>query len=677
MDSQAGPPPPAFGGQQQQQAQSAQTFFAQPQRPGPPSFLPPAAPPPAGFGRQPQPPPPAPQAAPASSQWPVHAPQQAQHAQHAQHGPPPVSPGSHAPPQPLRWQPPQAQQWGAGAQNTSSIWNHGGGAPSQQQWQQSSSAYSQAHAPWDEASQASAQQASGAAVSYYPDPPEPLEAAASEQPSFHGGPGGGVQAQPLWQGGAQSEQAPQAATTVGGAQNTGAGFDAGAAAPGLDVSETDFWGLQGDEGQEDPFGAGSPAHGAAVTGADPLPASTAEQPEQPSNSEAAAEPALPSSAAQPARDGAAAAMNLSQEHQPTETAHAEGITGPEPQSQQEPQQPSWPSDPQTGRPQAAVSLPESQLDAQAFLGAQWPDHGFPVGVEQAPDASTVGQYSQPWQAEQPALLDSYVQADWNAAQWRQQQAEAGPYNQPGQQQQFQPGHAAQWAPQQHQQPISTGYEQYHGADFDGYARQQAQQQQPISTGYEPYQSADSDGHAQQQQGGYEGSMQQYEGSVPAHAGPGVTKRVGPPFTLLSPRTPSRFHQPPAALWGSQIRRQSAADAGLVPGVAAEGTRVVHGRPPCAVLAWGFGGRCVVMRPRAQGAHQGHQFLQLAELAAFLMQTQAGRYLMSRGSLSIALTCSRDGPNFLSACALLFLVQAQRSRPVRSAWTRAGSRALCS
>lgn len=72
-----------------------------------------------------------------------------------------------------------------------------------------------------------------------------------------------------------------------------------------------------------------------------------------------------------------------------------------------------------------------------------------------------------------------------------------------------------------------------------------------------------------------------------------------PFTP-SPRTPS-FHQPPAAVWGSQVRHQSAADAGLVPGSAADGTRVTHGRPPCPVIAWGFGGRCVVMRPKMQGA----------------------------------------------------------------------------
>ncbi len=47
------------------------------------------------------------------------------------------------------------------------------------------------------------------------------------------------------------------------------------------------------------------------------------------------------------------------------------------------------------------------------------------------------------------------------------------------------------------------------------------------------------------------------------------------------------------------RVPSAADAGLVPGSAAEGQRSVHGRPPCAALAWGFGGRVALSRPRPQ------------------------------------------------------------------------------
>jgi hypothetical protein len=71
----------------------------------------------------------------------------------------------------------------------------------------------------------------------------------------------------------------------------------------------------------------------------------------------------------------------------------------------------------------------------------------------------------------------------------------------------------------------------------------------------------------------------------------------------SPRTPGfrrSFQQPPAAMWGSQIRTQLAADAGLIPRSTGEGMRVTHGRPPCALLAWGFGGRIAVMRPLPQG-----------------------------------------------------------------------------
>jgi hypothetical protein len=57
---------------------------------------------------------------------------------------------------------------------------------------------------------------------------------------------------------------------------------------------------------------------------------------------------------------------------------------------------------------------------------------------------------------------------------------------------------------------------------------------------------------------------------------------------------------PAAWAAAQApRAQAAADAGLIPGCAAEGLRVTHGRPPAALLAWGFGGRSALCRPRPQ------------------------------------------------------------------------------
>ena len=37
-------------------------------------------------------------------------------------------------------------------------------------------------------------------------------------------------------------------------------------------------------------------------------------------------------------------------------------------------------------------------------------------------------------------------------------------------------------------------------------------------------------------------------------------------------------------------------AGLIPGSAAEAMRVTHGRPPCALVAFGIGGRVAVLKP---------------------------------------------------------------------------------
>ena len=44
-------------------------------------------------------------------------------------------------------------------------------------------------------------------------------------------------------------------------------------------------------------------------------------------------------------------------------------------------------------------------------------------------------------------------------------------------------------------------------------------------------------------------------------------------------------------------------AGLVPGSAAEALRVTHGRPPCALISFGIGGRAAILKPTlARGAH---------------------------------------------------------------------------
>ena len=37
-------------------------------------------------------------------------------------------------------------------------------------------------------------------------------------------------------------------------------------------------------------------------------------------------------------------------------------------------------------------------------------------------------------------------------------------------------------------------------------------------------------------------------------------------------------------------------AGLVPGSAADALRVTHGRPPCALVTFGIGGRVAILKP---------------------------------------------------------------------------------
>lgn len=141
------------------------------------------------------------------------------------------------------------------------------------------------------------------------------------------------------------------------------------------------------------------------------------------------------------------------------------------------------------------------------------------------------------------------------------------------------------------------------------------QQQPLSWGNVYNYDAAAEGWQQdataadhgQQSGQLGGSYMQQEPQPAEYPDQGVYTQQGShagvvPF-VPSPRTPgfrTSYQQPPAAMWGSQIRTQSAADAGLVPLSATEGMRMTHGRPPCALLAWGFGGRVAVIRPRPQG-----------------------------------------------------------------------------
>ena len=47
---------------------------------------------------------------------------------------------------------------------------------------------------------------------------------------------------------------------------------------------------------------------------------------------------------------------------------------------------------------------------------------------------------------------------------------------------------------------------------------------------------------------------------------------------------------------SEMSLKGLTSAGLVPGSAAEGMRVTHGRPPCALVAFGIGGRVAVLKP---------------------------------------------------------------------------------
>ncbi|CAL8467566.1 g7104 [Coccomyxa elongata] len=587
-DGQAGPPPPAFG---QQQPQSAQTYFAQPPRASAPSFLPAA--PPGSDQQQPG------QAQLASSQWPAFGQQRQQQQYPVQPAPPPFLPQA----QPSfggaqQWQGPQAQQWGhsSGVQDPAQY--HTEGSSLQQQWQQSGASAGQAHAGWEQTSGQLTHAPDGAgAVSYYPDPPEPLEANGSEHQAYNGGVEGAGQLQAGWQGPGQidypSQTAPAAAagwsgTVAGSAASTNflasSGYGAqpqAAAAPGLDdVSETDFWGLQGDGDQDDPFTLAAPST-AATLAQNAAHGSMSQQPlraaEQGQDSGAANEATSMSVTASLAPQEAAEETgpgSLSAEHGQNEAIRGESLPAPVLGQYLEQQPPTW-SGQEVQEGHAQSSAPQQEVP---------PIHSLP-------NASKSGQHPEAADSNQGVQLESYQQADWNASEWRQQQADATLYDQP--QQQYQPIDESQWQDQQ-QQPSATGFEEYHGASY-------SQQQQP---GYdesaapaEQYHHASygfsSEQNQQQQQPGYNDS------AAPAMPGAEYGARASVPFTP-SPRTPS-FHQPPAAVWGSQVRHQSAADAGLVPGSAAEGTRVTHGRPPCPVIAWGFGGRCVVMRPKMQGS----------------------------------------------------------------------------
>ncbi len=446
---------------------------------------------------------------------------------------PPSFPPSHAPEAIVstqQWQSPQALQWDQG--NSTQEAGQYYPEASASQWPQSSSA---GYAAWGEA-------ASQEAGSYYPDPAEPLDATGAEQQAFNGAAEQAAQLQQGWQAdplhtagpgwGDQSSAAggPAEAVASAGASGYGEPPPAGPA-PGLEVSDTDFWDMQdsGDSTQKPPALAES--GGTQSIG-------PAEQTEQPQGTIDPSEPALVSSGPQQGIDETEAVEVAAEKALPESAADK---SCPPLEIQQ--QQPSWDGSEGVGD-HAQVSARE-----QTFPEAAHTDHG----------ASDAGEWPGPNHEQQPVELGSYQQADWNATQWRQQQAHAPAYGQP------QPSFQPQW----HQQPQASGagYKQPHDPSYEHYS-----QQQP-----------------------HHGVV--HESTRPAV--PGVTNRASNiPFTP-SPRTPS-FHQPPAAVWGSQVRHQSAADSGLVPGTAAEGTRVAHGRPPCAVIAWGFGGRCAVMRPRMQG-----------------------------------------------------------------------------
>lgn len=534
---QAGPPPPAFG---QQQPSSAQTYFAQPPGAGAVGNLP--APPPA-FGRQ-QPE----QAPPASAQWPAYG-QQQQFLPQLPPFPPQPQQTSGAGAYTQQWQAPQAQQWGQGssAQEATPSYTDGSGS----QWQQGGST---GYRAWEGVQSQPAHAQEGApGVLYYPDPAEPLEAPGPEQHTFRGSAEQAVSTQLDWQADAQADnqlqtaqagwgnpssssgQASAAAVVSGAASGHGA-QPAAEAAPGLDVSETDFWGLQ--DGGEDTL---PPIASGQTSDSQQPPVGTAEQGEYPQEAHEAGV-ALSSSQGLGAAEEAGAG-GMSAEGEFPQPAGTESCSTSQPQQEQEEQQ--------------QQSLWGGTEGLEGYAQASAPEQAFSAVYSQ-PEASVENEYPEATHEQQPVELESYQQADWNAAQWREQHASTSEYAQP--QPQYQPQGDPQWH----------------------------QQQQLSAAAYEPHQEPSYDYYSQQQQQQF--GMQE---SIP-----GVTNRAHVPFTP-SPRTPS-FHQPPAASWGSQIRHQSAADAGLVPGTAAEGTRVTHGKPPCAVIAWGFGGRCAVVRPRMQG-----------------------------------------------------------------------------
>ena len=496
---QAGPPPPPFE-QQQQQPQSAQTYFAQPPRASAPNFLPLA---PLDAGRQ--------QARLTASQWPASGQQQQQQQYPGQPAPPPFPPpaqpsfggGSSA----QQWQSAQAQQWShsSGLQETAQ--NHMEGSSIQQQWQHNGGSAGQAHAAWEQTPGQPEHALAGAeAVSYYPDPPEPLEAPGSEQQAYSGGVEGAGQAQqPGWQGPDQNEYpshsqvasaaalghsgAVAAATDFTAPSGYGAQPQAGAA-PGLDdVSETDFWGLQGEGDQDDPFASGAPssaaipAQNAAHASMPQQPFSTAEMGPDLGVPQAASEAtSMPLTASTAPQEPAEEAGNvgLSAEQGQHEATRDESRPVPGPEQDQEQEAPPWIDQEGQGvHTQVSLAVPPSNSLPYASMSGQHPEAGV---------------------TDQGVQLESYQQADWNASEWRQQQADATVYGQ--QQQQYQPADDAQWQSQQ-QQPSATGFEEYHGSSY-------SQQQQPgfdeSSAPAEQYEHASygfsAEQQHQQQQPGY-------------------------------------------------------------------------------------------------------------------------------------------------------------------------------
>lgn len=421
----------------------------------------------------------------------------------------------------------------------------------QQQWQQSGGSAGQAHAGWEQRSGQPMHAPDGAGpVSYYPDPPEPLEATGSEHQAYNGGVEGAGQSQAGWQGPGQidypSQVAPVAAAGWSGAVAGSAaatnfvatsGYGAqsqAAAAPGLDdVSETDFWGLQGDGDQEDAFALPAPsteatlAQNAAHGSMSQQPLRAAEQGQDSGDREAA---------------NGATSMPVTGFLAPQEAAEQTGPGSlPAEQGRNEASRGENPLAPVLEQYREQPSTWSGQEVQENYAQSSAPEQDLP-SIHSLPKASGSGQHPEAADLNQGVQLESYQQADWNASEWRQQQADATLYEQP--QQQYQPTDDSQWQEQQQQQPSATGFEEYHSAPYSQQEQPGGYEESAAPTEQYPHASYgfSSEQYQQQQQPGYSDSA--------APAMPGVstctvplTSWIASKWARCPPVGPSEFLQP--------------------------------------------------------------------------------------------------------------------------------------